>query len=72
MAHKVEFVLLEHFENAHKKYGFELKGNVPEVVKKAKPGETLAIQISVNSPIKIKKAVNISTNPEKLFEVGAP
>ena len=72
MASKIEFVLLEKFQAAHKKHSFELEGDVPAIIKDADVGDTLAINISVNSPIKIIKAVNISKNPTQLFNVAAP
>ncbi len=70
MAEKIEFVLQERLKSAHGKHNFELGHKVQEVIDSASSGDTIAIKVTVNSPIKIVSAVNITKNPEKLFEVA--
>ena len=65
----VKYVVADKVKKGTEKYGIEILGTAKDVIKKSNPNDVLELRITINSPIKIIKAANITQNPDTLFEV---
>lgn len=55
---------------AIEKYKFHVEPSAQRIIEAANPEDVLSIRLTINSPLQIIKAVNVSNDPDAIFAVA--
>ena len=65
----VKYITADRIKKGVEKYKIDIDRQAKPIIDKAQPDDVLELRITVNSPLRIIKAANVTQNPDKLFEV---
>ena len=65
----VKYVVAEQLKKGVQKHNIGTAKEAKAIIDSAEPTDMLELRVTINSPMQIIKAVNISKNPDKLFGV---
>ena len=65
----VKYLSAKKVSDSIQKHGFKVEDAAEKIISSANPEDILSVRVTINSPLTIVKAVNVTSNPDDIFAV---
>lgn len=66
----VKYINAKKVKETIDRYGYSVEPSAKQIIETARPEDIISLKLTINSPLKIVRAVNVSKEPDAIFQVA--